>query len=145
MCCLPYPSVICLIGFKGIFREVIQFMNHRWKVSIYTNFCKDKFQTTAKTYFQNGGHGRELLWPGSLSNSDHSWWVWDHFKTLNNSVYHKVETFFFLASSAQERIYSNLFKLRHRICNQQVYMSHSQMFQKVESGWGPIIKVVLEC
>ena len=25
------------------------------------------------------------------------------------------------------------------------YMSHSQMFQKVESGWGPIFKVILEC
>ena len=26
-----------------------------------------------------------------------------------------------------------------------IYMTHSQMFQKVESGWGPIFKVVLEC
>ena len=26
-----------------------------------------------------------------------------------------------------------------------LHMSHSQMFQKVESGWGPFFKVVLEC
>ena len=28
---------------------------------------------------------------------------------------------------------------------QKQYKSHSQMFQKVESGGGPIFKVVLEC
>ena len=30
-------------------------------------------------------------------------------------------------------------------CSEDIHMTHSQMFQKVESGGGPIFNEVLEC
>ena len=57
----------------------------------------------------------------AITSADNSTWIW----------YHQPEC----QLSWRQYIY-DIFKKN---------MTHSQMFQNVESGWGPIFKVVLEC
>ena len=75
-----------------------------------------------------------------VSSSTHRWWRWE---TCTEHVGRDWRTDGAHGSRANWVWYNP--NLTNAVISKATYMSHSRMFQKVESGWGPNFKVVLEC